>query len=247
MRPPRHLGPPERPALRGCAPGRGSDPGAPTLLTPVGSIDEAPGPMAETGQHPEKQREAMHPIRGPTLRKLRFWLAGGRKALQCPITLKSTRAGTRLPKQTQTAPSAVAARVAGGKWQKLTLVTEAGRDLWEDRQASSGTQGGWGSAGAAGSGEHNHAPGTRRHPSSAPLRGRTAPPRAMAAAFREARHHHGSEPPITQPRALLLEVTAEDTATTARPQGHRARSPHQWLCRDPPSDATPDTRHPHEL
>lgn len=35
---------------------------------------------------------------------------------------------------------------------------------------------------------------------------------------------------ITQPRALLLDVTAEDTATTAGPRGHRARSPHQWLC-----------------
>ena len=35
---------------------------------------------------------------------------------------------------------------------------------------------------------------------------------------------------ITQPWALLLDVTAKDTATTARPCGHRARSPHQWLC-----------------
>lgn len=35
---------------------------------------------------------------------------------------------------------------------------------------------------------------------------------------------------ITQPRALLLDVTAEDTATTAGPRGHRARSPHHWLC-----------------
>ena len=111
----------------------------------------------------------------------------------------------------------MAARVAGGKWQKLTLVTEAGRDLWEDRQASGGTQGSGVSRSCRG-GEHNHAPGTRRHPSSALLRGWTAPPRATAAAFREAHHHHGSEPPITQPRGLLLDVTAEDTATTARPR-----------------------------
>lgn len=34
----------------------------------------------------------------------------------------------------------------------------------------------------------------------------------------------------TQPRALLLDITAKDTATTARLHGPRAVSPHQWLC-----------------
>lgn len=61
MRPPRHLGPPERPALRGCAPGRGSDPGAPTLLTPVGWAGEEAPPSESKGndhrkRHPGRQR-----------------------------------------------------------------------------------------------------------------------------------------------------------------------------------------------
>ena len=60
------------------------------------SIDEAPGPVAKIGRHSEKQREAVCPSRGPTLRRLRIWLGGRGKALRCPVTLKSARIGTRM-------------------------------------------------------------------------------------------------------------------------------------------------------